>query len=315
MDEQTQALRAAAARAAERGRLVITGHDEPDTDSVASCVLMRALLAHWGIEAQIALPTRAESQAERVMRRLGIDVRALYAQTRAEDQLVLVDHHRALHPGRVVICVDHHPTASRTEGEYVQVEPCGACALQVYRLMERAGMEPDAALERLAVAALYLDTVALRSEKVSEREAQWARERAGQLGMDVQWLTAEGLRMDDLTQPPEALAMTGKKAYDFGGKRVFSTCVQTDAMTPALLERILAVLRAQVRESGACLWVYLVHDPVNLRSVRYDVTPDGQATVTRYDTLVSRGKTVMPQVERQLMRADGTPQQGSGSIS
>ena len=85
--------------------------------------------------------------------------------------------------------------------------------------------------------------------------------------------------------------------------------------TPALLERILAVLRAQVRESGACLWVYLVHDPVNLRSVRYDVTPDGQAAVTRYDTLVSRGKTVMPQVERKLMRADGTPQQGSGSIS
>ena len=74
-------------------------------------------------------------------------------------------------------------------------------------------------------------------------------------------------------------------------------------MTPALLERILAVLRTAVQESGACLWVYLVHDPVNLRSVRYDITPDGRVAVTRYDTLVSRGKTVMPQVEQSLSRA------------
>lgn len=305
MDEQIQALRAVATRAAERGRLVITGHDEPDTDSVASCVLMRALLSHWGVQAQIVLPTFAEAQAKRVMQRLGVDVLPMYAQTEATDQLVLVDHHSALHPGHVVICVDHHPTACRVEGEYVQIAPCGACAFQVYRLMERAGMKPEAALKRLAVAALYLDTVALRSEKISAQEAQWAREGAAHLGMDVQWLTAEGLQMDDLTQPPEALAMTGKKAYDFGGRRVVSTCVQTDAMTPALLGRILAVLRTAVQESGACLWVYLVHDPVNLRSVRYDITPDGRVAVTRYDTLVSRGKTVMPQVEQSLRQEAG----------
>lgn len=296
---RAERLRAALC-AARQERMTITGHDAPDVDSVVSCVLMRDLLAYWEIHAAIVLPTRADAQARRVMQRFGMDADGLRGEITHEDALVLVDHHRPLHPGRVAACVDHHPTDYPPEYPYVQIEPVGACAVMVLGLMRDAGMAVSPEQERMAVAALYLDTVALRSAKISAGEAAWARERAGALGLDEGWLLREGMNMRDLRLPPRELALTGRKRYDFGGRRVESTYVQTDAMTQTILERILHEIRREMWACGACRWVFLVHDPVAVRTTRYDMDEEGGVTVMRYGELVSRGKTVMPQVEREM---------------
>ena len=53
---QAERLREAAMRAAaDGGRVTIIGHDTPDVDSVASSVLMHALLTHWSIPSRIVL--------------------------------------------------------------------------------------------------------------------------------------------------------------------------------------------------------------------------------------------------------------------
>ena len=55
MHEKAQALRAILVRQAKTRRIVITGHDRADVDSVVSCVLMGRLLEAWGIPFQIVL--------------------------------------------------------------------------------------------------------------------------------------------------------------------------------------------------------------------------------------------------------------------
>lgn len=298
VSERTEALKAVLAAA--RGRLVITGHDTPDVDSVVSCVLMKGLLDAWGIAAQIVLPTPADKQAHRVMARSGIDVDAWRGEVTAADGLVLVDHHRPLHPGEVLACVDHHPTDYPPRFPYVQIEPSGACALMVLRLWEEAGVPVTRLARELAVTALYLDTIALRSAKIPPEEAQWAGEQAARLGMDVDWLMREGMGLRDMSLPARTLAMLGKKVYDFGGKRVCSTYVQTNGMTREKLGEILTVLKEAVVLEEACLWVFLVHDPVAMRSSEYDITPDGGVQMQSYEYLASRGKDVMPCVERRM---------------
>lgn len=298
MSERTEALRAALAVA--RGRLVITGHDTPDVDSVASCVLMKGLLDAWGIAAQIVLPTAADKQAHRVMARFGIDVDAWRGGITQADSLLLVDHHQPLHPGEVLACVDHHPTDYPPCFPYVQIEPSGACALMALHLWEEAGVPVTRTARELAVTALYLDTIALRSAKIPPEEARWAAEQAARLGMDVDWLVREGMGLRDMSLPARTLAMLGKKVYDFGGKRVCSTYVQTNEMTQEKLGKILGVLREAVVREGACLWVFLVHDPAAMRSAEYDIAPDGAVRMQSYEYLASRGKDVMPRVEREM---------------
>lgn len=103
-----------------------------------------------------------------------------------------------------------------------------------------------------------------------------------------------------MTLPPETLAMMGLKRYDFAGLSVCSTYVQTDAMTPAVLDAILGVLRAEIVRKGVQRWVFLVHNPCLKRTDRYDLFPGGGIRATHYDFLASRGKVIMPDVERQM---------------
>ena len=81
---------------------------------------------------------------------------------------------------------------------------------------------------------------------------------------------------------------------------VLSTYVQTDAMTKEKLDAIFAVLRGEIAREQANLWVFLVHDPVRIRSTQYNLTPDGGVETIAYDFLASRGKDVMPRVERAM---------------
>lgn len=300
--DDVNTLRAALEAGAHQGRLVITGHDAPDVDSCAACAMLAALASFWGIPAQIVLPTRADEQARRVLPRFGLNPDDWRGTLTPADALALADHHAPLHPGRVMAVIDHHPTMTPPDAPFVCIEPTGACAAMVYRLMREAGMEADARWEALAVTALYLDTMALRSAKIPPEEAAWAREAAARLGLDTAWLEQEGLGLEDMTRPAAELARLGLKRYDFGGTRVLSSYVQTDAMTGERLCAILEEVRGALEESGAALWVFLHQDPVAMRTTEFDLYAGGREERIDYDFLASRGKNVMPRVERELAR-------------
>ena len=158
--------------------------------------------------------------------------------------------------------------------------------------------------ERLAITALYLDTIALKSAKITQEEALWGEREARRLGLDEDWLKREGMGLRDMSLPARELAMLGRKVYRFGERRVLSTYVQTDALTKEKLDEILCVLREEIVREQADLWVYLHHDPVRMRSTEYDLTPDGRVEVIAYDFLASRGKDVMPRVEREMRKGN-----------
>lgn len=300
MSERTEKLRQLLSAAA--GRIAVTGHDGADVDSVISCVLMQRLLERWHIPCRIAL-NAPDKQSRRVLERFGVDVQALEGETKPDDCLILVDHHQSTRPGKVIACVDHHPTAYPPAYPYVQIEGSGACAVLMLRLMQEAGVSVTPEEERLAIAALYLDTIALRSAKITKEEAAWGKREADRLGLGVAWLEKEGMGLTDMRLPAQTLAMLGKKRFTYGGRIVLSTYVQTDAMTQDKLDAILSVLREAIAQEGADLWVFLVHDPRRGRSMQVNLAPDGSMERIDYDYLVSRGKDVMPRVE-QAMRAD-----------
>lgn len=300
MSERIEKLRQLLSAAA--GRIAVTGHDGADVDSVISCVLMQRLLERWHIPCRIAL-NAPDKQSSRVLERFGVDAAALEDETKPDDCLILVDHHQSTRPGKVIACVDHHPTAYPPAYPYVQIEGSGACAVLVLRLMQEAGVSVTPEEERLAIAALYLDTIALRSAKITKEEAAWGKREADRLGLGVAWLEKEGMGLTDMRLPAQALALLGKKRFTYGGKTVLSTYVQTDAMTQDKLDAILSVLREAIAQEGADLWVFLVHDPRRGRSMQVNLAPDGSMERIDYDYLVSRGKDVMPRVE-QAMRAD-----------
>ena len=311
MSERTERLFALLDAAAKESRIVITGHDNPDVDSLAACLLLQRLLDRRGILAEIVLPTQADMQSRRVMPRFGLDPDSCLGEIRESDALILADHHQPLHPGRVIACIDHHPTDFPPDYPYVQIEESGACAVMALRLMEEAGVPVTRDDRELAVTALYLDTIALRSTKIPPIEAAWGAAQAEALHLDMDFLLREGMRLRDMSAPAAELCMLGKKRYDFAGRRVLSTYVQTHDISPGKLEEMLDVLRAACAQERAEMWVFLVHDPVAGYSVEYDILPDGSVSEYQYGVLASRGKDVMPRVERMMRMKQTSREEGN----
>lgn len=305
MSERTNRLFSLCRDAAATRKLLITGHDGADADAAISCVLLRELLQTAGINAEIALPTPPQAQACAVLARFGVELSAFRGEIRAEDALILCDHHATAHPAHVVACIDHHPTDAPPELPYVQIEPAGACALLVLRLFEEAGLPEDERRTALAVTALYLDTVALRSAKISEKEAAWARETAKRLGLDVAWLTREGLHLANMRLPACALLAQDQKLHAFDGQTAGSSSLRTDAMDADTLHALLQAAQEALKTHGAALWVLLVIDPLAERSTEYDIWPNGRVDTIRYDRVASRAVDVMPRVEYMLGRKNG----------
>lgn len=284
--------------------LVITGHDAPDVDSLLSCLMAQHLCERWQIPVRIVIPTIPDTQTLRVLSQMGFDASSMRGGILPTDSVILVDHHAPLRPCHVVAVLDHHPTDFPPDYPHVTIEPCGACAALIARMIEEAGFSLTQEERILAVVALYLDTMALRSSKVLPEEIRWAEENAQALRLDMDWLTREGLDLQDMSLPDEEIALLGKKVFHYGGKKVISTYVQTDDLPENRLAVLLSVLRKEMRRENAARWVFVIQDPVRMRTMEIDLSPDGTENHYQYSRLVSRGKDIMPRVEREMQQEE-----------
>ena len=93
---QTEELIAACARVqGSGGRIVITGHDCPDADSIISAVMMQKMLKKFNISASVSFGTKPDGVTARDMVALGLIEGIRFDGFETDDILLLVDHHKS----------------------------------------------------------------------------------------------------------------------------------------------------------------------------------------------------------------------------
>lgn len=165
-------------------QLVVVGHPAPDTDAVVSALF--EAFRRWLTAGERAVPVvQADALPRETAWLLGetggllltaVDSRgaALLADERLP--LVLTDHHTAAQPRRVAAVVDHHPLQPGETPPCADAEICavGAATTLVALHCHQAGLQPDAALARMLLGAILLDTEGLSPGKTREPDARMA---------------------------------------------------------------------------------------------------------------------------------------------
>lgn len=284
------------------GRILLLGHDRADADSVLSCLLMRRLLLVWGVEALTAIPGGIDRDTPTLLHDLGISMpkeAQTVLQTGASDGLILLDHNRTEHAGKVLLAIDHHPLA-QSAGDYPKwIEPAAsACALLLWRLLDSIGAA-DREATYLAVCAAYLDTFAFGSTKTTPADVAWCAEMCKKYGFDTARIARVSLCLDDPDAPAAHLAAGGFKRYTVNGAAIASTYVKTDCPECLPLDAMLSCLRERREAEGYCLWIFSVTDPVHRTTDLYWM---GQTEMQRehYDHIVSRTKEIQPRMQQML---------------
>ena len=284
--------------AAGGAKLVVTGHDMPDCDSIISAVMLRELLYRLGVAADIKFATRPDGVTERICGELGVLDGIGFDGFEPGDKLILVDHHVTFYKNEVIACVDHHTTAPEPDFALNLVQKASSCGRIVFDLAVSVGMSDDW-FEKLAIYSVYLDTQSTLAPKFEESDLPWLKDGIGRLGLDENDLVKKGFCLNSLEERADVLAMYAYKRYEFNGKMGASTCIQIDPNESDWNEKIddiLGFLKYKMESEGARLWVLVVNKPEIVRSDLYFIR-EGEIQRVCLDRLASRSRDVVPHMK------------------
>ncbi len=282
---------------AEGGRIVVTGHDMPDHDSIISAVMLRELLSRLGVEATVKFGTRPDGVTMRGVTELGILDGVSFDGFDERDRLILVDHHACFYENEVIGCVDHHTTPPEPHFDFYLIVKASSCGRVIYDMAVSVGVSDDY-LERLGVQSVYLDTQSCRSPKFEQSDLPWLSDGIARLGIDEKKLVKMGFCLCDPKEELEILADYGFKRYRFDGKVGASTCIQIDVDREdewqEVISSIIEFLVKKMRKENIFLWAFVVNKPEIMRSDIYFIRPDRSVELVKLDRLASRSRDVIP---------------------
>lgn len=289
----------------KRNGVTIIGHDNIDVDSVLSGVLLEKLCKHLKLNAhfEILQPINKDDTYEIVSRLTDIKMEK-YENIEETDvrYLFLIDHYETKHNGRVVGCIDHHPTEKKNTYGFSYVRNCSATAYLIYELMQVSNYPLTAEDAKLIVVAMMVDTTAFRSSKAIPEEVEEAKSLAKRFDLNYEYLEKFCLCLTPIEEMDiEAITSNGQKEYNYNGHKVKSAYLQLDGIPDdCTLNSWLYYLKDKItnKTDSTELMIFIIFDTKENITYEYQISDKIKKVI--HNGILSRGKDIMPKVEKSF---------------
>ncbi|GAC48429.1 manganese-dependent inorganic pyrophosphatase [Gordonia aichiensis] len=304
----------------------VFGHRNPDTDAIASAIVMAHLESQLSPDAQIEAVALGDPSSETryALEHFGIVAPRVIETARPDaEQVILVDHNERQQSVRdideVVITkvVDHHRIANFETSAplWFRAEPLGCTCTILWRMYDENDVPIPADLAGLMASAIISDTLLLRSPTTTEYDRRAASDLAGRAGIDLQRYGTDLLRAGTDVGDLSATELIDRdaKSYTMGSTTVRVAQINTVGTGPLLARRdeFLAAMKAEAQQAGYGLFLLLITDVLEVDSDLLVVgepleavekalgvsVHDGHASAPG---IVSRKKQVVPQLTEAL---------------
>lgn len=290
--------------------VLILGHDNIDVDATLSGILMSRLLDFLKIENQFCIiePVKENDTYEIISELIGINMKDFQSEGECENRnLFLVDHFETVHHGKVIGCIDHHPTQQEKDYNFMYVRNSCATAFLIYELMQEVNFPISKEEAKMIVVSMMVDTTAFRSSKTIKEEVIQAKKIAEEFQLDYDFLEKYCLCLtpiDNLTK--EKIISNGQKWYNYNGKKVGSAYLQLYGL-PSVADRKdwLNELRDKRWETDSHMLVFIIFEVKNNMTYEYQVMEDCIKEVI-HKGILSRGKDIMPLIEARYLEKKNT---------
>lgn len=304
----------------------VVGHRNPDTDSVCSAIALAELKQRLGYGN--VLPARAgELNAETafVLRHFGVPEPECLEDATGRD-LILVDHNERaqavanIEHANILEIWEHHRLGDlRPSGPIVfHCEPVGATATLIGEQYYLHGIEPSRAMAGMLLAAIWSDTVNLRSPTTSDKDRDMAARLEGLAGVDAGFGDQMLLRKADSAAQRSAddLIREDYKEFEFAAGRVGVGQVElVDAGVLATREQEIRAAMRALCESAGLLQIILMVTDVTAGASDLWIEGDGLDRFERgvgplchgrvhMPGFMSRKKQLLPLLDRAFLDAD-----------
>ena len=271
------------------GPIYVTGHKNPDSDTVCSAIAYARLLGELGYDAHPVVHDKVNNETAYILETVGVEVPPTFEDASACN-MVLVDHSdyaqsvEGLDNANIITIIDHHGLGSVTTGNPLiyDARPIGSTATIIWMRYRNYGVELDAQTAELLLCALLSDTVNLESGTTTTADCEALKALSELAGVDdtaalfgdmyEASVSYEGMSDDEIFE-------SDLKTYESAGKKFAIGCVKASDKEGAasLANRMKALLPGKRKTLGvdmAFVQISVFHDGV---SANYLVPSDEAA--------------------------------------
>lgn len=175
--------------------ILVFGHQNPDTDSIAAAIAYANLLRAEGMDAEAVALGSANDETLYALEKFGFDQPRIIEKASGESQRVaLVDHNEFqqsvsdISELEIYSVVDHHKIANFQTASplYYRAEPLGSTCSILTKMYREAGVEISKEIAGLMVSAIISDTLLFKSPTCSEKDVEIGKDLAEIAGIDLE---------------------------------------------------------------------------------------------------------------------------------
>lgn len=261
--------------------VLVFGHQNPDTDAIASSYGWAYLeRTAFGRDAEAVALGEPNEETAFALNYFGVEAPRVVTSAKAEGakQVILTDHNEFqqsisdIRDVEVAAVIDHHRIANFETANplYMRLEPVGSASSIVYR----AAKENDVTLPRevagLLLSGLISDTLLLKSPTTHASDPEVAKELAELAGVDLEEYGLELLKAGTNLASKSAAELIDidAKTFELNGHAVRVAQVNTVDITEVLNRQaeIEAAISEAIASQGYSDFVLMITDILNSNS-------------------------------------------------
>lgn len=253
-------------------KVFITGHKNPDTDSICSALSYAALKQAQGVEAVAVRLGEVGKEAQYALDYFQVEAPELIASVEEKQAVMLVDHNEpaqsvdGLDKAELLEIVDHHRLGGLNTANpiFVHIEPVGCTATIITKMFDCQKVELPKKIAGLLLSAIVSDTVLFKSPTCTEQDKAAAEKLAVIAGVNLKEygmaMLKAGADLGDLT--PAQIAKTDSKPFSFGKYKaiVAQISVMDTADILAKKAELVAAMQELCQSEGYDMSLLMVTD-------------------------------------------------------
>lgn len=301
-------------------KILVFGHQNPDTDAIGAAIAFANLQKELGKDAEAVALGEPNEETAFALNHFGLTApRVVETVANEVEQVMLVDHNEFqqsaadIEKVEILAVVDHHRIANFQTANplYYRAEPVGCTSTIILKLYKENNVEVPKNIAGMMLSAIVSDTLLFKSPTCTQEDVQAAKELAEIAGVDLEAYGLEMLKAGTNlgTKSAAELIDLDAKSFPMGGSNLRIAQVNTVDLAEVFARQ--AELESAMQEANAAngydLFVLvvtnildsdseilIVGEPKENVEKAFDVTLENNRALLK--GVVSRKKQVVPQL-------------------
>ena len=285
-------------------KIYITGHKNPDTDTIMSALVAEYLYTHLGYNVEAIKQGELNPETKFAIEKTGLRIPNTITKLTKNSKVILVDHNNPMESLEnitelnIINIIDHHAIKlDLGSPTYVRTEPVGCTATILFKMFRENSIEIPKNIALAMLSAIISDSLLFKSPTCTDEDKKVAAELEKIAGINKEEYGMEMLKAgtDLSSYSIEEILNIDRKTAVYGNYKASINQVMTADVeeTLKLKEELEAGMQKMIENENLDLFMLLITDIINSDSTVIALGNKTEAVEKGYNVTLNNNMAVL----------------------